>query len=83
MYYSIFASACRGQSFAARAVAEAATSLPARLNDAGDLSLQRQFTKADTAEIKFAQVTAGPAATFAARVAARLKLRLTPCLCNQ
>ena len=57
--------------------------LPARLDDTGDLPLQRQFTKADTAEIKLAQISARTTTTLAARVGTHLKLWLARRLCNQ
>jgi hypothetical protein len=34
--------------------------LPARLNDAGDLTLQRQLAKTDAAQIELPQVTSRP-----------------------
>src|SRR5579871_3360360 len=41
-------------------------SLPARLDHAGDFARERQFAKADAAQIEFAQIAARPAATEAA-----------------
>jgi hypothetical protein len=38
--------------------------LPTRLNDARDLSLERQFAKTDATEIEFPQVTSRPPAAF-------------------
>src|SRR5436190_17748481 len=50
--------------------------LPARFHHARDLSRQRQFAKADAAQVKLAQVPARAAAAAAARVRARGKLWL-------
>jgi hypothetical protein len=47
---------------------KSAMHLPTRLNDAGDLSLERQLAKTDAAQIKLPQVTARSAAPLAARV---------------
>jgi hypothetical protein len=44
--------------------------LPTRLNDAGNLTLERQLAKTNAAQIKLSQIAAGPAATFAAIVSA-------------
>src|SRR5262249_35089283 len=55
---------------------KSAMSLPTRLHDAGDLSGQRQFTKADAAQVKLAQVAARATASPATCVRARRKLRL-------
>src|SRR5215210_6619107 len=49
-------------------------SLPARLDDAGDLPLERQLAEADAAQLELAQVAAGPSAALATRVGARRKL---------
>ena len=57
--------------------------LPARLDDAGNLPLQRQFTKTDTAEIKLPQISARTTTTLAARVGTHLKLWLARRLRNQ
>ncbi len=50
--------------------------LPTRLNDAGNLTLERQLAKTDAAQIKLSQIAARPAATFAASVGAHRKLGL-------
>src|SRR5918911_776209 len=50
------------------------SSLPARLDDAGDLPLQRQLAETDAAQLELAQVAAGAAAALAARVGARREL---------
>jgi hypothetical protein len=44
--------------------------LPTRLNNAGDLSFQRQLAEADTAQIKLPQIAARPTATLAAGIGA-------------
>src|SRR5262249_23572315 len=53
-----------------------AQSLPGGLHYAGDLSLERQRTEAQTADAKLAQIGTGAAAQFAAVVLAGRKLRL-------
>src|SRR5512141_2368969 len=50
--------------------------LPARLDDAGDLALQRALAEADAAHLELAQVRAGPAAQRAAVVLTHLELQL-------
>jgi hypothetical protein len=50
--------------------------LPTRFHHAGNLSRQRQLTKANPAKMKLAQISARAAAPFATRVPARRKLRL-------
>jgi hypothetical protein len=50
--------------------------LPTRFHDARDLTRQRQFTKANSAQVKLAQVRARTAASAATRIRARRKLRL-------
>jgi hypothetical protein len=42
--------------------------LPTRLNDAGDLPLERQLAKTDAAQIELPQVAARPATPFATGV---------------
>jgi hypothetical protein len=55
---------------------KSAMTLPTRLNDAGNLTLERQLAKTDAAQIKLSQVATRPAATFAATVSAHRKLGL-------
>jgi hypothetical protein len=62
---------------------KSAMSLPARLYDAGNLSLQRQLAKTDAAELELAQVAARATAPLAASVLAHAKLRSPPLFCNQ
>src|SRR5260370_11238997 len=50
--------------------------LPARFHDAGDFSAQRHAAKTDSAHLKLADVSAGPAANAAAVANADLELRL-------
>jgi hypothetical protein len=50
--------------------------LPTRFHHAGNLSLQRQLAKANTAQMKLAQISARPPAPFAAGVCPGRKLRL-------
>jgi len=52
-------------------------SLPTRLNDARNLSLERQLAKTDAAQIKFPQIAAGPATPFAPCVRAHRKFRFS------
>jgi len=52
-------------------------SLPARLNDARNLSLQRQLAKTDAAQAELSQVSAWPATALTARICAYRKLRLS------
>jgi len=47
--------------------------LPTRLNDAGDLPLERQLTKTDAAQIKLPQIATCPATPFAAGVSTNRK----------
>jgi membrane-bound inhibitor of C-type lysozyme len=49
--------------------------LPARLNNARDLALQRQLTKTDATQVELSQVTSGSTAAFAASVGAHSKFR--------
>ncbi len=51
--------------------------LPTRLDDAGDLTLQRQLTKTDATEIEFSQVASRPPATLAPGIGPHSKLRFT------
>src|ERR1700704_272665 len=51
--------------------------LPARLDHAGHLALERELAEADPARLELPQEAAGPAADLAARVGARLELRRT------
>jgi len=48
--------------------------LPTRLNDAGDLPLERQLAKTDAAQIKLPQVPARPATPLAPGVGTNRKL---------
>jgi len=50
--------------------------LPARLNDAGNLTLERQLAKTDAAQIKLSQIAARSAAAFAASVSTYREFRL-------
>jgi hypothetical protein len=50
--------------------------LPTRLNDAGNLTLERQLAKTDAAQIELSQIATRSAAAFAASVSAHRKLRL-------
>jgi len=49
--------------------------LPTRFNDPGNLSQERQFAKADTAQIKFAQIAAWATTALTASVSTHSKLR--------
>src|SRR5512138_3364049 len=49
--------------------------LPARLDDAGDLALQRALAEADAAHLELAQIRPGPAAERATVVLAHLELQ--------
>jgi hypothetical protein len=55
---------------------EIGNALPARFHNTGNLSRQRQLTKANPAKMKLAQISARAAAPAAARVSAGRKLRL-------
>jgi hypothetical protein len=57
--------------------------LPARLNYARDLTLQRQLAKTDATEVELSQVTSRPPASFASSVGAHRKLRLASRFCYQ
>jgi len=57
--------------------------LPACLDNAGDLPLQRQVAKADTAQVKLAQVAAWAATPLTTRVGSRFEFWPPICLCNQ
>ena len=57
--------------------------LPARLDDAGNLSLQRQLAETDAAQVKLAQVAARSPATLTACVGAYRKLRFPVRFRNQ
>src|SRR6266851_10188451 len=50
--------------------------LPARFHDAGDFSAQRHTAKTDSAHLKLADISAGPAANAAAVAYAHLEFRL-------
>jgi len=52
-----------------------AKSLPARLNNARDLPLQRQLTKTDAAQVELSQVTSRAATALAASVGTNRKFR--------
>jgi hypothetical protein len=54
---------------------QSAMTLPTRLNDAGDLPLERQLTKTDAAQIKLPQIAAGPATPLTAGVGTNGKFR--------
>jgi len=62
---------------------EIGNALPARLNHARDLPLQRQLAKTDAAQIEFPQITSRPAATLASSVSAHRKFRFSRRLRNQ
>jgi hypothetical protein len=82
MYYSIFN--CRMPIANWKSASENRQCfLPACLDDAGDLSLQRQVAKADTAQVKLAQIAAGAATPFTTRVGSRFEFWPPSCLCNQ
>src|SRR5271156_2800602 len=61
---------------AARRMCLDGQSLPARLDDAGDLSLERQTTEAQAADAELAQVCAGASAELAAVMLPALELGL-------
>jgi len=52
-----------------------AKSLPARLNNAWDLPLQRQLTKTDAAQVELPQVASRAAAPLAASIGTNRKFR--------
>ena len=52
------------------------TLLPTRLNDAGNLTLERQLAKTDTTQVELAQVAARASAPFATSVCAHRKFWL-------
>jgi hypothetical protein len=56
--------------------------LPARLNNAGDLSLQRQLAKTDAAQIELPQITPRPSAPFTSSICTRRELRFASCFCD-
>src|SRR2546426_11301583 len=58
-------------------------SSPARLHDAGNLSLQRQLAKTDATQIELAQVAARAATPLATSVLAHAKLRSPRLFRNQ
>jgi hypothetical protein len=57
--------------------------LPTRLDDAWDLTLERQFAKTDATEIELAQVAARPAAALAPGITSHREFRLSVRLRNQ
>ncbi len=58
-------------------------SLPARLDDAGDDSLDGKLSETNTAKREFADIAAGTPAAFAARVFAHFEFRLSLLFNNQ
>jgi hypothetical protein len=57
--------------------------LPTGFDDAGNLSLECQFAKTDTAQIKLAQVAAGATTALTASVSTHGKLRFAVRFRNQ
>jgi hypothetical protein len=66
---------CRLKSKLGNRQLEIGNELPTRLNDAGNLTLERQLAKTDAAQIELSQVAARSTAAFAASIGADRKLR--------
>src|SRR5678816_4728319 len=57
--------------------------LPTRLNNAGDLSLQREFTETDATQVELPQITSRPSTAFTSSVGAHRELRFACRFRNQ